>query len=89
METNRLAPRPFEGCEQRLGRLCAGDAVAPVEHEERHALDPEPAGELLVLAHVLGVPADRRDRIAVAAGSLAGLEVWVDGTVSVAFTNRT
>ena len=42
-----------------------------------------------VLAHVLGVPADRRDRIAVAAGSLAGLEVWADGSVSVAFTNRT
>ena len=42
-----------------------------------------------VLAHVLGVPGDRRDRIAVAAGSLAGLEVWGDGTVSVAFTNRT
>ena len=42
-----------------------------------------------VLGHVLGVPGDRRDRIAVAAGSLAGLEVWDDGTVSVAFTNRT
>ncbi|HSO64528.1 MAG TPA: reverse transcriptase-like protein [Ornithinibacter sp.] len=42
-----------------------------------------------VLAHVLGVPADRRGRLAVAAGSLAGVEVWDDGTVSVAFTNRT
>ena len=42
-----------------------------------------------VLGHVLGVSVDRRDRIAVAAGSLAGLEVWDDGTVSVAFTNRT
>jgi ribonuclease HI len=42
-----------------------------------------------VLAHVLGVPDERRGRLAVAAGSLAGLEVWDDGTVSVAFTNRT
>jgi ribonuclease H / adenosylcobalamin/alpha-ribazole phosphatase len=42
-----------------------------------------------VLAHVLGVPDDRRARLAVAAGSLAGLEVWDDGAVSVAFTNRT
>jgi ribonuclease H / adenosylcobalamin/alpha-ribazole phosphatase len=42
-----------------------------------------------LLAHVLGVPDDRRDRLAVAAGSLAGLEVWDDGSISVAFTNRT
>ncbi|HET6969369.1 MAG TPA: reverse transcriptase-like protein [Ornithinibacter sp.] len=42
-----------------------------------------------VLAHVLGVPDDRRGRLAVAAGSLAGLEVWDDGAISVAFTNRT
>lgn len=42
-----------------------------------------------VLAHVLGVPDDRRGRLAVAPGSLAGLEVWDDGAVSVAFTNRT
>jgi ribonuclease HI len=42
-----------------------------------------------VLAHVLGVPTARRERIAVAAGSLAGIEVWGDGRVSVAFTNRT
>jgi probable phosphoglycerate mutase len=42
-----------------------------------------------VLGHVLRVPEDRRDRIAVAPGSLAGVEVWDEGTVSVAFTNRT
>ncbi|WP_377643136.1 reverse transcriptase-like protein [Oryzobacter terrae] len=42
-----------------------------------------------VLAHLLGVPAGRSDRLAVAAGSLAGVEVWADGRVSVAFTNRT
>jgi len=42
-----------------------------------------------VLGHVLGVPEERRERIGVAAGSLAGVEVWDDGGVSVAFTNRT
>ena len=42
-----------------------------------------------VLGHLLGVPAARRERIAVAAGSLAGVEAWGDGRVSVAFTNRT
>jgi ribonuclease H / adenosylcobalamin/alpha-ribazole phosphatase len=42
-----------------------------------------------VLGHVLGVPEDRRSRIAVAPGSLAGIEVWGDDDVSVAFTNRT
>jgi hypothetical protein len=43
----------------------------------------------VVLAHLLGVPSTRRERIAVAAGSLAGVEAWDDGRVSVAFTNRT
>ena len=42
-----------------------------------------------VLAHLLGVPSARRERIAVAAGSLAGVEAWDDGRISVAFTNRT
>ncbi len=42
-----------------------------------------------VLGHVLGVPVERRARLAVAAGSLAGVEVWGDDDVSVAFTNRT
>ena len=42
-----------------------------------------------VLAHVLAVPEDRRSRLAVAPGSLAGIEVWGDDDVSVAFTNRT
>ncbi|MBR7744054.1 reverse transcriptase-like protein [Phycicoccus sp. BSK3Z-2] len=41
-----------------------------------------------VLGHVLGVPDDRRRRIAVSPGSLAGVEVWSDDEVSVAFTNR-
>ncbi|WP_299447786.1 reverse transcriptase-like protein [uncultured Phycicoccus sp.] len=42
-----------------------------------------------VLGHVLGVPPERQGRIAVAPGSLAGVEVWSDDDVSVAFTNRT
>lgn len=42
-----------------------------------------------VLGHVLGVPPERQRRIAVAAGSLAGVEVFGDDDVSVAFTNRT
>ncbi len=42
-----------------------------------------------VLGHLLGVRAGHQERIAVAAGSLAGVEVWSDGRVSVAFTNRT
>lgn len=42
-----------------------------------------------VLGHVLGIPEGHRDRLAVAEGSLAGVEVWDDDRVSVAFTNRT
>lgn len=41
------------------------------------------------LGHVLGMPAERHDRLAAAPGSLTGVEVWTDGDVSVAFTNRT
>ncbi|MEO7421449.1 MAG: reverse transcriptase-like protein [Ornithinibacter sp.] len=43
----------------------------------------------MVLGHLLGAPADRRRRVAVSAGSLTGVEVWDDGEVSIAFTNRT
>ena len=42
-----------------------------------------------MLADLLGVPAERQDRLAVAPGSLAGVEVWGERRVSVAFTNRT
>ncbi len=42
-----------------------------------------------VLGHVLGMPPARWGRLAVAAGSLAGVEVWPGDDVSVAFTNRT
>ncbi len=44
---------------------------------------------LVVLAHLLGAPHDRAWRLAAAPGSLTAIEVWADGEVSVAFTNRT
>jgi len=44
---------------------------------------------LVVLAHLLSLPHDRAWRLAAAPGSLTAVEVWDDGEVSVAFTNRT
>jgi broad specificity phosphatase PhoE/ribonuclease HI len=44
---------------------------------------------MVVLAHVLGIPHDKIWRLAAAPGSLTALEIWPDGNVSVAFTNRT
>jgi probable phosphoglycerate mutase len=44
---------------------------------------------MVVLADVLGIPHDKVWRLAAAPGSLTALEVWEDGAVSVAFTNRT
>jgi probable phosphoglycerate mutase len=44
---------------------------------------------LVVLAHLLGLTHDRAWRLAAAPGSLTAVEVWDDGEVSVAFTNRT
>ncbi len=44
---------------------------------------------LVVLAHLLDLPHDRAWRLAAAPGSLTAVEVWADGEVSVAFTNRT
>ena len=46
-------------------------------------------GVLSVLADVLGTPAERFWGLATAPGSLTAVEVWEDGTASVAFTNRT
>jgi probable phosphoglycerate mutase len=46
-------------------------------------------GILSVLADVLGTPVDRFWAVASAAGSLTAVEVWEDGSASVAFTNRT
>ncbi len=46
-------------------------------------------GVLTVLSEVLDLPAAAFWRLATAPGSLTGVEVWEDGTASVAFTNRT
>lgn len=46
-------------------------------------------GVLTVVNAILGVPAERFWALATAPGSLTGVEVWADGTASVAFTNRT
>ncbi|MEP7333580.1 MAG: reverse transcriptase-like protein [Terracoccus sp.] len=46
-------------------------------------------GVLTVVGEVLGIPHDRFWALATAPGSLSGVEVWPDGTASVAFTNRT
>ncbi|MDV3221788.1 ribonuclease H, partial [Intrasporangium sp.] len=46
-------------------------------------------GIVTVLAEVLGLGPERFWSLATAPGSLTGVEVWADGTASVAFTNRT
>jgi probable phosphoglycerate mutase len=46
-------------------------------------------GVLSVLADVLATPVERFWAIATAPGSLTAVEVWDDGSASVAFTNRT
>jgi probable phosphoglycerate mutase len=46
-------------------------------------------GLLSVLAEVLGTPVERFWALATAPGSLSAVEVWEDGSASVAFTNRT
>lgn len=47
------------------------------------------ASILEVLAFVLGLPPERRSRLACAPGSLTAIEAWSDGEAVVAFTNRT
>lgn len=42
-----------------------------------------------VLAHLLGLTEETSRRLAAAPGSQHGVEVWADGTTSIAFTNRT
>ncbi|KAB7744682.1 bifunctional RNase H/acid phosphatase [Nostocoides sp. F2B08] len=44
---------------------------------------------MCVMAHVLGLTPAASWRLAAAPGSLHAIEVWEDGTTSVAFTNRT
>jgi probable phosphoglycerate mutase len=46
-------------------------------------------GVLSVLAEVLATPTERFWALATAPGSLSAVEVWEDGSASVAFTNRT
>ncbi|GAA2500996.1 reverse transcriptase-like protein [Terrabacter carboxydivorans] len=46
-------------------------------------------GVLSVLSEVLGTPVERFWALATAPGSLTAVEVWEDGSASVAFTNRT
>lgn len=46
-------------------------------------------GVLTVVTDILGVPADRFSVLATAPGSITGVQVEVDGTPRVAFTNRT
>ena len=46
-------------------------------------------GVLSVLSDVLGTPVGRFWAVATAPGSLTAVEVWEDGSASVAFTNRT
>ncbi|MDO5503857.1 MAG: bifunctional RNase H/acid phosphatase [Actinomycetia bacterium] len=44
---------------------------------------------MCVMAHILGLDPEAAWRLAAAPGSLHGIEVWQDGTTSIAFTNRT
>ncbi|MDC5698778.1 reverse transcriptase-like protein [Intrasporangium calvum] len=46
-------------------------------------------GIVTVLAEVLGLVGERFWSLATAPGSLTGVEVWADGSASIAFTNRT
>lgn len=44
---------------------------------------------LVLLAELLGMPDDKIWSFAIAPASLTGIEIWPDGNLSVAFTNRT
>lgn len=60
--------------------VAAGGTTVVVSH--RKAI-------MCVMAHVLGLTPEASWRLAAAPGSLHAIEVWEDGTTSVAFTNRT
>ena len=60
--------------------VAAGGTTVVVSH--RKAI-------MCVMAHVLGLTPVASWRLAAAPGSLHAIEVWEDGTTSVAFTNRT
>lgn len=44
---------------------------------------------MCVMAHILGLTPEASWRLAAAPGALHAIEVWQDGTTSIAFTNRT
>jgi probable phosphoglycerate mutase len=77
-ETHRVMERRVLAAYERV--LAAGGTTVVVCHRKPI---------MAVLAHVLGIPHERVWRLAAAPGSLTALEVWPDGGVSVAFTNRT
>jgi probable phosphoglycerate mutase len=60
--------------------VAAGGTTVVVSH--RKAI-------MCVMAHILGLTPEAAWRLAAAPGSLHAIEVWEDGTTSVAFTNRT
>ena len=76
---------PGEGADERVrtayhSLAAAGGTVVAVTSRR---------GVLSVLSDVLGTPVGRFWALATAAGSLTAVEVWEDGSASVAFTNRT
>ncbi len=76
---------PGEGADHRVrdayrGLVAEGGTVVVVTSRR---------GVLSVLADVLATPTERFWALATAPGSLSAVEVWEDGSASVAFTNRT
>ncbi|WP_456077508.1 reverse transcriptase-like protein [Intrasporangium oryzae] len=79
------APAGWEGIDARVSAAYA----SLVEAGGTVVVVTSRRGVLTVLSDVLGMPAERFWAIATAPGSLTGIEVWEDGSASVAFTNRT
>jgi probable phosphoglycerate mutase len=76
---------PGEGADDRVrgayrGLAAEGGTVVAVTSRR---------GVLSVLGDVLATPTERFWALATAPGSLSAVEVWEDGSASVAFTNRT
>jgi probable phosphoglycerate mutase len=80
-----LGEAPGEGADETVrtayrGLVASGGTVVAVTSRR---------GVLTVLTDVLGTPVERFRALATAPGSLTAVEVWEDGSASVAFTNRT
>jgi ribonuclease H / adenosylcobalamin/alpha-ribazole phosphatase len=80
-----LGEAPGEGADETVrtayrGLVASGGTVVAVTSRR---------GVLSVLTDVLGTPVERFWAVATAPGSLTAVEVWEDGSASVAFTNRT